>query len=874
MSDQAIGFLLEFRNEASEDLQQAVNDFDQATEALERAVDAAQAAFTFLEEGTGALAGKISASVDSVAKKTGELQSSMESLGSVEVEAPDIDPIQQAMSSLGEGIQEPLDSGVEEVSDSLDDLNEKNIQGPSIQEWIAYQTMVEDSNEAVEEVAQSTSDVQTKASEFVATLHDMSDAALTSRSEMRQGFDALDAVLVQVGNRIFKETSPKLEEFGEKGQEAAAAIASDAVAAYERLQDSAERFFVENAEAFTEANNVAEVWQGFLATEEGDLRKVQDLLRVADKATLEPMIEGLVEQLGDAALAEEFWKPIASNENVDKEFFRELRDRFKSEDKTYETWWDRLNETGQNLFWPVFVRQGERASETIGKKLGGVLKSIFSSPIAQFTAAIQISNLITKIFAPAIEVFTEIVSRALLPLMRVFIELMYNLEPAIRELTRAFVPLAEGLGLVAAELIQAILPLFIVLVDLFIMFSPVIVKAAEIVGGIFAFAFEYAGKLLAFVAEKIEWLTDGTGYLMGGLKDLLGPVIDFAYWLDELLYLSDILGYVLGVFVLGVLGSLAAHLWTVTIPSMIKFIASTDIGAASMLFSFVPAIWTAVTATWAFTAALLANPLTWIVLAIAAGVAVLVGIIWLLWEPITKLFNFMLDLLEPIFNWVSDIVEKFDDWGLTIFAIVFGPLGWLVLLLRKIVDLTEGGWGEAFWSVLDKVKEWALWLGERGLLGSMGLVVAWSWKLFNLLKDNIGPIIDWIGEKFSGFVDILMGVVKAIASVTLPSWLSAIIDILSFGSVGSSEEVADNSKKPVEFKPAGNASPAPPVVVQNTVDDVSDVIEGGVQPGGAPNDLIAAIREQTRTLESVISNSGVSELELNIPELDAAADFA
>lgn len=63
--------------------------------------------------------------------------------------------------------------------------------------------------------------------------------------------------------------------------------------------------------------------------------------------------------------------------------------------------------------------------------------------------------------------------------------------------------------------------------------------------------------------------------------------------------------------------------------------------ASLFLLPLAGGLWAAVTATWAWTAALLANPITWIVLAIVAAIAVLAGIAYLIyknWAPISAWF--------------------------------------------------------------------------------------------------------------------------------------------------------------------------------------------------------------------------------------------
>jgi phage-related protein len=67
----------------------------------------------------------------------------------------------------------------------------------------------------------------------------------------------------------------------------------------------------------------------------------------------------------------------------------------------------------------------------------------------------------------------------------------------------------------------------------------------------------------------------------------------------------------------------------------------------AIVVGLAPSIWAAVTATWAWTAAMLANPITWIVLGIAALVAAIVALA-MNWDAVTK--------------WVSDVWNGFVKW--------------------------------------------------------------------------------------------------------------------------------------------------------------------------------------------------------------------
>ena len=835
MSDQAIGFLLEFRNEASEDLQQATTDFDKATEALEEAVDAAQAAFTFLEEGTSQLAKSLGGAVDAAVKKTGDLKAAMGELGSVEVSAPDFNPIEEAMEDLGDNIAAPFEAGVETIEDVVDDINEntQNIKIPAEMIWATFNSGARDAVDAVEEIAKETKHVNSLAADYVRTLDLTSDKALQVRSDARKLFEGLDSSLALAGSRLYKETIPGLEEFGEKGKNAAAAIAGDAVEAYERLQGAAGDFFTENREAFAQAKDASEVWKGFVEAEDSDVRKVQDLLRVADKATLEPLVQGLVDQLGDAALAEEFWKPIADNKNVDREFFTDLRKSFLKENKTYKTWWDKMGSTAQKFFWPVYKKQGEKANDGIAKSLGKKMKSVFASPIGQFVAALQLSSLITKVFGPALDVLAEIISTALMPIMRLFVDLMDEVSPLLHEVTRAVFPLFEALAELAGEFLKGIVPVVRTFVDLLMTFTPLIVSVARTVGGVVNFVFTSFGYTLKWVGEVLSIVTGILGFFLDALMFLLKPVINLVVLIDEWTGVSKALGFILSVFLLPILWSMATTLIPQMIAGMWK-LATANSGVIASTWKYVAAMtastwaaakdstamvwntavkwwnskatiagtiatgastvvtWAATAAAWAFNTALLANPIVWIVLAVVAAIALLVGAVWLLWEPIMAVFGWFGDLIGGLVDWVQDLIAGFGDFGIVI-KVALGPIGLMIIAFEYLVELFDWIFGAGDDSEntfsLSWISDGIDWLTDW-MFEWLDMLPGWVKWLLGLddaeVPDEAGP--DDIGG-VSDAEDMVSGISEGAASEAedQPDWFKSMWGI---DSTKATEEVA------------------------------------------------------------------------------------
>ena len=128
-------------------------------------------------------------------------------------------------------------------------------------------------------------------------------------------------------------------------------------------------------------------------------------------------------------------------------------------------------------------------------------------------------------------------------------------------------------------------------------------------------------------------------------------------------------------------------------------------------------------ATWVFNAALLANPITWIVLGIAALIATLVLLVKH-WDTVT-------DALKTAWNWIK------GNWPL-LASILLGPFGIVGALIWKFRDQILG----AFRDVWD-------WLRESPIFGPV--------------VDGIQAIIDFVRELPGRVVGILKDIPGMVA---------------------------------------------------------------------------------------------------------------
>lgn len=97
-----------------------------------------------------------------------------------------------------------------------------------------------------------------------------------------------------------------------------------------------------------------------------------------------------------------------------------------------------------------------------------------------------------------------------------------------------------------------------------------------------------------------------------------------------------------------------------------------------LMTSIIPAIWAAVTASWAWTAAMLANPITWIVLAVVAALALLGYVFYKYWDTIKpyllRLWAFIkaigMVLLLPLIWPVLLVIKHWDKLKAFFFKVI------------------------------------------------------------------------------------------------------------------------------------------------------------------------------------------------------------
>ena len=175
---------------------------------------------------------------------------------------------------------------------------------------------------------------------------------------------------------------------------------------------------------------------------------------------------------------------------------------------------------------------------------------------------------------------------------------------------------------------------------------------------------------------------------------------------------------------------------------------------------------TAAATTWAWTAALLANPLVWIVIGIMALIAALIlaytKIDWFrnfvdsALDAVVGAFNWLKDAAVGVFNWIR------DNWPLLL-AIITGPIGIAVLLITRNFDTIKDVAQTMVRWVMDRFDDLKGFISRvaETLSGIMGAIV----NAIKLPIDAATAMYDWVSDKFQAVLDFVRDIKDKVGEV-------------------------------------------------------------------------------------------------------------
>ena len=233
----------------------------------------------------------------------------------------------------------------------------------------------------------------------------------------------------------------------------------------------------------------------------------------------------------------------------------------------------------------------------------------------------------------------------------------------------------------------------------------------------------------------------------------------------------------------------------------------------------------ATAAQWAFNAALLANPLTWIVVAIIAVIAAVV----LLYNKV----DWFRDFIDTAWAAIKTAIEVVVDW--------FKDTAWPIV--KQIIDFMVG-----YYKMLWKIVKWAWDL----IWGIIEKVIKWirdtGWPIVQQVIDFMVGYWKFLWESVKGFWDLIWGIIEKVV-VWIRDTAATIID----GAVNVISGIWNGLQRLVErvwsaIKTAING-PAKWIrdtivpLIRGAIDSVTGIFEG-------LRDAINTIFERIKTIVS------------------------
>jgi TP901 family phage tail tape measure protein len=243
---------------------------------------------------------------------------------------------------------------------------------------------------------------------------------------------------------------------------------------------------------------------------------------------------------------------------------------------------------------------------------------------------------------------------------------------------------------------------------------------------------------------------------------------NFVSWLSQGSTGARALEVALGV-VVGALTAFAIGMGVLKAISIAQTLASWVSGFIAMI----PAMWGAVTASWAFTASLLANPITWIVLAIIALIAGLVLLIthW------SQVVSFLRGVWGAVVSWLAGIWTNIKNTAISVFTSI---VNFFTETWTRVKNTATNIWGgivgflSGIWSRVTSVFS-SVWRGIVSVLTviwdiiKMTAFVIFAIIVAIILKPFV-PLIDWFRAHWAQIQAALSTAWRTIQNIASTIW--------------------------------------------------------------------------------------------------------
>jgi len=217
--------------------------------------------------------------------------------------------------------------------------------------------------------------------------------------------------------------------------------------------------------------------------------------------------------------------------------------------------------------------------------------------------------------------------------------------------------------------------------------------------------------------------------------------------------------------------------WAMANPGIMQIVAAA-LGVLALAFIGVSI------ATWAMNTALLANPITWIILAIVALIAALVLLV-LNWDTVVKWIS---DVWGGFIGWFTGVMDGFFGWWNGVWA---GFASWITDVWNGFIGFIVDVWNGFIGWIMDGINAYySFWVGVWTAIGSF-IIDTWNgftgfvrdvFNNFMLGLKIIGAVISaWWNGLWSGVGSFIATIWNNIVSAVVGTFTSLYNNIMGIG---------------------------------------------------------------------------------------------
>lgn len=303
-------------------------------------------------------------------------------------------------------------------------------------------------------------------------------------------------------------------------------------------------------------------------------------------------------------------------------------------------------------------------------------------------------------------------------------------------------------------------------------------KTATSEGGIYFGSMDKASQT---TAGKISTLKDDFNSALGSMTESLLPFVtsavekfsQLAQWFSNLddngkKIVLTIAGIAMAIGpVVSIIGNL------IKVGSGIKKLVTTI-----KSWSVVTKLMTA--AQWLLNAAMSANPITLIIIAIVALIAIVVllwtkcewfregvmAIITAIWSAIQSAMNFIISIFTTVFNFILTIVQNYVNFWITVWSTIFNVVSTVLTTIWNTIQSVFN----FIWGIISGVINRII----SAFKNVANIVKSVFTSVKNAIKSVFNGVVNIIKAPINGLIGLINGVIKGLNKIKLPDWVPGI----------------------------------------------------------------------------------------------------